>query len=249
QQLTTCDDITFIKLEQNDNLPEDTLHQADFSHIRGQKDAKRVLEIAATGGHHVLFYGPPGCGKSMLADAFHTIFPDLHEKAMLEHYSIYELSMERANFSKRPPYRHPHHSASAVSLIGGGTFPKPGEISLAHQGILFLDELGEFSRKSLDMLRQPIEMGEVTISRVRQTVHYPARFTLIAATNPCPCGYYGSKERYCTCTPQQIRSYQLKVSGPLFDRFDFILRLKSTGLADETYTETSADIRKRTTAA
>ena len=162
-----------------------------------------------------------------------------------EIYSIYHLAKERRGFSVRPPYRYPDQSASAIALIGGGTYPKPGEISLAHHGVLFLDELGEFSRKSLDMLRQPLETGEVTISRVRQSVTYPSSFTLIAATNPCPCGYYGSTERYCTCTAAQVRAYQLKASGPLLDRLDFVLTLKSVGIAETTNRQTSAEIRQR----
>ena len=172
----------------------------DFNSIIGHETAKRALEIAGAGGHHVLLSGPPCCGKSMLADASHTIFPDITHEQMLEVYSIYHLAKEGASFSRRPTYRAPHHSSSAISLIGGGTYPKPGEISLAHRGVLFLDELGEFPKKALDMLRQPLERGEVTISRVRQTVSYPAVFTLIATTNPCPCGYLGSNERYCTCS-------------------------------------------------
>lgn len=156
------------------------------------------------------------------------------------------MAKEEAGFSHRPPYRAPHHSSSATSLIGGGTYPKPGEISLAHHGVLFLDELGEFPRKALDMLRQPLEKGEVTISRVRQTVTYPATFTLIAATNPCPCGYFGSTERYCTCSPQQVKAYQQKASGPLLDRIDFLLQLKSVGMKQEGNAERSATIRLRT---
>ena len=222
-----------------------SVQTTDFSAIRGHPEAKRALEIAAAGGHHVLLSGPPGCGKSMLADAFHTILPDVSNDEMLEIYSIYHLAKERRGFSARPPYRYPHHSASAIALIGGGTYPKPGEISLAHHGVLFLDELGEFSRKSLDMLRQPLETGEVTISRVRQSVTYPSSFTLIAATNPCQCGYYGSTERYCTCTAAQVRTYQLKASGPLLDRLDFVLTLKSVDIAETANRQTSAEIRQR----
>lgn len=169
--LLLADTLTPMFIEESE---EQLLIETDFSAIRGQQQAKRVLEIAAAGGHHTLLTGPPGCGKSMLANAYSSIFPDMKKEEALEVYSLYHLAREKSGLSLRPPSRHPHHSSSAISLIGGGTYPKPGEISLYHHGILFLDELGEFSKKTLDMLRQPMESGEVTISRVKQTVSYPS---------------------------------------------------------------------------
>jgi magnesium chelatase family protein len=152
--------------------------------------------------------GPPGCGKSLLAETFPSILPTLTEEARLEKISLYQLAGAPYQSLSLPTYRHPHHSASAVSIIGGGTNPKPGEVSLAHRGVLFLDELGEFSKKTLDMLRQPLENEKVTISRVHSTVTYPAKFIFIAAMNPCPCGYLGSDRQYCTCSEKQIKAYK-----------------------------------------
>ncbi|WP_456277578.1 YifB family Mg chelatase-like AAA ATPase [Bacillus sp. AK128] len=218
----------------------------DFHDIIGHEQAKRALEIAAAGGHHILMTGPPGCGKSMLADAFKTILPDLSGQELLDIYGLYQLGREALPQVNRPPLRHPHHSASAVSLLGGGTYPKPGEISFAHHGVLFLDELAEFSRKTIDMLRQPIENGAITISRAKQSVTYPAKFILIAATNPCPCGYYGSNQKYCTCTMKQVKAYQQRISGPVLDRMDFILPLKSVPLhSKDKRGEYSRTVRKR----
>jgi magnesium chelatase family protein len=219
----------------------------DFSQIIGHDFAKRALEIAASGGHYVLMDGPPGCGKSLLAETFPTILPSLSKESQLEKISLYQLAGAPYSSMTLPPYRHPHHSASAVSIIGGGTNPKPGEVSLAHRGVLFLDELGEFSKKTLDMLRQPLENERVTISRIHSTVTYPAKFIFIAAMNPCPCGYLGSDTHYCTCSEKQIKAYKNKVSGPVLDRIDILLSLKPVNLKgyDFSKNESSEDVRRR----
>ncbi|MGF6953822.1 magnesium chelatase family protein [Neobacillus sp. B4I6] len=197
----------------------------DMQQIIGHTGAKHALEVAAAGEHHVLLTGPPGCGKSMLAESFPSILPALTKESLLEVISLYQLSQNSFSHSNMPPYRNPHHSASGVSIIGGGQYPKPGEISLAHHGVLFLDEIGEFSKKTLDMLRQPLENGLIMISRTHATITYPASFILIAAMNPCPCGYEGSNSHYCTCSKKQILAYQNRLSGPLRDRFDINLSL------------------------
>ncbi|WP_433745179.1 YifB family Mg chelatase-like AAA ATPase [Falsibacillus pallidus] len=197
----------------------------DFAQIIGHSHAKRAMEIAAAGEHHLFMTGPPGCGKSMLAESFPSILPPLTKEEQFEVISLYQLSTSSCAFSNRPPFRHPHHSASGVSIIGGGQHPKPGEISLAHRGVLFLDEMAEFTKKTLDMLRQPLESGRITISRAHSTVNYPASFLLIGAMNPCPCGYLDSNQHYCTCSPKQIIAYQNRLSGPIRDRFDINLSL------------------------
>jgi magnesium chelatase family protein len=223
----------------------------DFRQIIGHQINKRALEVAAAGEHHVLMTGPPGCGKSMLAEYFPSILPPLSNEAQLEMLSLYQLSSNTTLHAVIPPFRNPHHSASSVSIIGGGTYPKPGEISLAHRGVLFLDEIAEFPKKTLDMLRQPFENGNVTISRTHATIAYPASFILIAAMNPCPCGYAGSNSHYCTCTPRQIIAYQNRLSGPLRDRFDIHLNVRPVNLKEECSREgePSEKIRQRVTEA
>lgn len=218
----------------------------DFCHIIGHEQAKRALEIAAAGEHNVLMSGPPGCGKSLLSEAFPSILPSLTREQQLEVMSLYQLAGEQLCTPHIPPYRHPHHSASSVSIIGGGSNPKPGEISLAHGGVLFLDEMAEFTKKTLDMLRQPLESGKVTISRVHSTVTYPASFILVGAMNPCPCGYLGSNIGYCTCTAKQIQAYRNRVSGPVLDRIDLLLSLNPVHLDNlESERESSSAIRER----
>lgn len=222
-------------------------NRIDFQEIIGHKHAKLALEVAAAGEHHVLMSGPPGCGKSFLAESFPSILSPLTEEARLEMISLYHLSGGTLENTKTPPFRNPHHTASGVSIIGGGQNPKPGEVSLAHHGVLFLDEIAEFSKKTLDMLRQPLEVGRVTISRAHSTVTYPAQFILIGAMNPCPCGFLGSNTHYCTCTPNKIQSYQNKLSGPIRDRFDIFLSLRPVDLnkRHKEKQESSEVVRKR----
>jgi magnesium chelatase family protein len=232
------------------HLDADEPAALDFSSIIGHVFAKRALEIAAAGGHHVLMFGPPGCGKSLLAENFPSILPPLTPEQQLEVLSLYQLAAASTHISQRqktPPFRQPHHSSSAVSLIGGGSHPKPGEISLAHHGVLFLDEMAEFTKKAIDMLRQPIESGKITISRALSTVTYPARFLLIAALNPCPCGYMNSNKVFCICSPKQILAYRRKISGPILDRMDIVLQIKSIDFEKEgnLSRESSEEIKKR----
>ncbi|MCD5324147.1 MULTISPECIES: YifB family Mg chelatase-like AAA ATPase [Pontibacillus] len=219
----------------------------DFKEVIGQEKAKRALEVAAAGGHNVMMIGPPGCGKSLLAESFPSIMPKLELESQLENISLYELANTSLSSLGRPPFRSPHHSASAVSIIGGGSNPTPGEISLANHGVLFLDELAEFPKKTLDMLRQPLESGRVTISRAQATVTYPAKFLLLSAMNPCPCGYLGATTHYCTCSPKQVQAYQNKVSGPVQDRIDIILHLTPVNLQQQRKEDatSSSDIQKR----
>jgi magnesium chelatase family protein len=196
-------------------------YSVDLSDVKGQFQAKRALEIAACGGHNLLMIGPPGTGKTMLASRLPTILPPLTEDQALEIAAIASIANQPLRTRwKEPPFRAPHHTASAVALVGGGSHPRPGEISLAHHGVLFLDELPEFDRRVLEVLREPLESGHISISRATQQVQFPARFQLIAAMNPCPCGYFGDSSGRCQCTPDQVQRYRQRLSGPLLDRFD-----------------------------
>ena len=201
----------------------------DLSEVKGQYQARRALELAAAGRHNLLFYGPPGTGKSMLAARLPSILPPLTQNETVEVASIYSLAgvAREMNHLFSAPFRAPHHTASAVSLVGGGTHPKPGEISLAHRGVLFLDELPEYARTVLEVLREPIESGEIRISRANGTLTFPSQLQLLAAMNPCPCGYAGHPTVACSDTPQQIAQYRRKLSGPLLDRFDLHVEVSS----------------------
>ncbi len=223
----------------------------DFAYVKGQKHAKRAMEIAASGGHNILLQGPPGSGKTLLARSLPSILPPLVIDEALEVTKIYSVSGLLAHdnplVTKRP-FRSPHHTASGAALVGGGTWPKPGEISLAHRGVLFLDEFPEFSHHVLESLRQPLEDRIITVSRAQGTISFPAKFTLVAAMNPCPCGYLTDPEKQCVCSPSSVARYQKRISGPLLDRIDIhieVPRIKHAEIEDGKDGESSKDVRQR----
>ncbi len=234
---------------------ETALYSDDFSDVKGQSQVKRAFEIAAAGGHNIIMIGPPGSGKTMLSKRMPTILPPMSQQEALETTKVYsvagKLGVQSGLMTKRP-FRAPHHITSQVAIIGGGNTPQPGEVSLANNGILFLDELPEFGRAVLEVLRQPLEEKSITIARARYTVEYPANFTLVASMNPCPCGYYNHPTKECTCSPGAVHRYLGKISGPLLDRIDLhveVAPLSIQQINDERREESSAQIRERVVAA
>jgi magnesium chelatase family protein len=251
-------EIESLKFIESQDLLDENVVQFDFSEILGQESAKRALEIAAAGGHNIFLMGPPGSGKTMLSRALPGILPPLSEEESLEVTKIYSITGNippGGSLIRNRPFRCPHHTTSQVGLIGGGSNPRPGEISLAHRGVLFLDEFPEVSRMCLEALRQPLEDGEVTISRAAGSVNFPCQFMLVAAANPCPCGFLGDEKKECKCNVHQIMNYQKKLSGPIMDRIDLHLNVPSVDVnklmigENKNEAEKSINIRQRVMAA
>lgn len=238
------------KFNSNELIKSNQVYNLDFSEVKGQKNIKRAIEVAASGGHNCMLIGSPGSGKTMMARRIPTILPKLSFEEALEVTKIHSVAgniSENSPLIINRPFRFPHHTISKTSLVGGGVIPKPGEISLAHYGVLFLDELPEFEKSTLEVLRGPLEDGKITISRVNATLTYPSKFMLVASMNPCPCGYYGS-DKECSCSNQAINKYLGKISGPLLDRIDIQVEVSSVkykNLNSNTQEETSEQIRKR----
>lgn len=247
---TATDDQRLTAVSPKTPLTKST-YKVDLADVKGQHHARRALEIAAAGGHSLLFTGPPGSGKTLMASRLPTILPDLTDEEALEVASTYSVADTEYHYGTRP-FREIHHTISAVALVGGGSRPKPGEITLANHGVLFLDEMPEFDRKVLEVLRQPLESKQITISRANQQATFPAKFQLVAAMNPCPCGYQGDPSGRCHCREEQIQRYQDKISGPLLDRIDLHVNVPALPISDlqnASSGETSAVVRERVTQA